>query len=120
MTNKIKLNFEGKEFEFFFGLPFMAILLEEKEFSLEDIFNSVNSKPYSFIPFLMFESYKHTCKRKGISSELDLSGIENLIEQTGYFKDGSESAKFIEPFLQSIIDSLPKVEGEKADGVKKK
>lgn len=120
MTSKIKLNFNGKELDFFFGLSFLGEFLKEESTDLQGIFNSVNSEPYTFIPHLMYKSYLHNCKRQGKSADLKSYEIADLIEETGHFKDGSESAKFVEPFLQSLIDSLPKAEGENEDDVKKK
>ena len=120
MTSKIKLNFNGKELDFFFGLSFLGKFLKEENTDLQGIFNSVNSEPYTFIPHLMYKSYLHNCKRQGKGADLTPYQMSDLIEETGHFKDGSESAKFVEAFLQSIIDSLPKTEGVEEDGVKKK
>tara|TARA_R110002153_G_scaffold180206_1_gene333670 strand:- start:712 stop:1074 length:363 start_codon:yes stop_codon:yes gene_type:complete len=120
MTNKIKLNFNGKEIEFFFGLSFLGEFLKEENTDLQGIFDSINSNPYSFIPNLMYKSYLHNSKRQGKKTDLKPFEMSDLIEETGHFKDGSESAKFVEAFLQSIIDTLPKTEGVEDDGVKKK
>ena len=120
MKSKIKLNFNEKELEFFFGLSFLGEFLKEEETDLQGIFNSINSEPYTFIPNLMYKSYLHNSKRQGKKADLKPFEMSDLIEETGHFKDGSESAKFVEAFLQSIIDSLPKTEGVEDDGVKKK
>ena len=120
MKYKIKLNFKERELELFFGLSFLGEFLKEENTDFQGIFNSIHSEPYSFIPNLMYKSYLHNCKRQEIEPELKEFEIYDFIENTGHFKDGSESAKFVEPFLQSIIDSLPKVEGVEDDGVKKK
>jgi hypothetical protein len=119
MKNKIKLNFEGKELEFCFGLSFLGEFLKEENTDLQGIFNAINSEPHTFIPNLMYKSYLHNSKRQGKKAELKAFEISDFIEETGHFKDGSESAKFVEAFLQSIIDSLPKEEGVEDDGVKK-
>jgi hypothetical protein len=115
MINKIKLNFEGKEVEFFFGLSFLGEFLKEEDTDLQGIFNSVESDSYTFIPNLMYKSYLHNSKRQGKKADLKHYQIADLIESSGYFKDGSESAKFVEAFLQSIIDSLPKDEAVEED-----
>ena len=120
MTNKIKLNFNDKELEFFFGLSFLGEFLKEEKTDLQGIFNFINSEPYTFIPNLMYKSYLHNCKRQGINTDLKSFEMSDLVEESGHFKDGSESAKFVEAFLQSIIDSLPKDESIKEEGVKKK
>ena len=119
MKNKIKLNFEGKELELFFGLSFLGEFLKEEDIDFQGVFNGVQLDSLNFIPNLMYKSYLHNCKRQETEPELKAFEIYDFIENTGYFKDGSESAKFVEPFLQSIIDSLPKVEGVEDDGVKK-
>ena len=120
MKSKIKLNFNEKELDFFFGLSFLGEFLKEEDTDLQGIFNSINSEPYTFIPNLMYKSYLHNSKRQGKKADLKPFEMSDLIEETGHFKDGSESAKFVEPFLQSLIDSLPKAEGENEDDVKKK
>jgi len=120
LKSKIKLNFNEKELDFFFGLSFLGEFLKEEETDLQGIFNSINSEPYTFIPNLMYKSYLHNSKRQGKKPDLKPFEMSDLIEETGHFKDGSESAKFVEAFLQSIIDSLPKTEGVEDDGVKKK
>ena len=38
MTNKIKLNFNGKEIEFFFGLSFLGAFLKEENTDLQGIY----------------------------------------------------------------------------------
>ena len=120
MTSKIKLNFNDKELEFFFGLSFLGEFLKEENIDFQGIFNFINSEPYTFIPNLMYKSYLHNCKRQGIKTDLKSFEMSDLVEESGHFKDGSESAKFVEAFLQSIIDSLPKDESIKEEGVKKK
>ena len=120
MTNKIKLNFNGKDIEFFFGLSFLGEFLKEESTDLQGIFNFISAEPYTFIPNLMYKSYLHNCKRQGKKADFKPFEMSDLIEETGHFKDGSESAKFVEAFLQSIIDSLPKEESIKDDVVKKK
>lgn len=120
MKNKIKLNFKETELEFFFGLSFLGEFLKEESTDLQGIFNAINSEPHTFIPNLMYKSYLHNCKRQGVKTDLKSFEMSDLVEESGHFKDGSESAKFVEAFLQSIIDSLPKEEGVEDDGVKKK
>ena len=120
MINKIKLNFKKTELEFFFGLSFLGEFLKEEETDLQGIFNLINSEPYNFIPNLMYKSHLHNCKRQGVKASLNTFEMSDLIEETGHFKDGSESAKFVEAFLQSVIDSLPKDESVKEASVKKK
>ena len=120
MKNKITLNFNGKEIEFFFGLSFLGEFLSKNDIDLQGIFNKISNDSYSFIPKLMFASYKHNCQRKDLKVELKAYELSDLIEETNYFKDGSESSKFVEPFLQSIIDSLPKQEETNDKTPKKK
>lgn len=121
MKNKVVLKFKDKEFEFFFGLSFLGEFLKDNDLDIQGVFNNINKEPYSFIPKLMFASYKHNCERKGVEVELKPFELSDFIEETGYFKDGSESEKFVKPFLQSIIDSLPiSDEDKKNDAPKKK
>jgi len=120
MTNKVTLNFNGKEVEFFFGLSFLGEFLKNEDLDLQGIFSKISTDSYSFIPKLMYASYVHNCERKELPVSLKSFELTDLIESTNYFKDGSESSKFVEPFLQSIIDSLPKSEEAKDNGSKKK
>lgn len=120
MKNKVTLDFNSKKLDFFFGLSFLGEFLKNEDIDLQGIFNNINKEPYTFIPRLMYASYKHNCERNNLPIELTIYTLTDLIEETNYFKDGSESAKFIEPFLQSILDSLPKDETTTADKTAKK
>ena len=120
MKNKIKIDFNGKELEFFYGLSFLGYFLKIKDTDIKGVFDSINSEPYSYIPELMYQSYLHNCERREEKPTIKKFELSDLIEETGHFKDGSKSSVFVEAFLQSIIDSLPKDESEDAGDSKKK
>ena len=108
IQNSIVLNFGNKKLEFFFGLSFLGEFLEEEKIDLQGIYAAINTNPYAFIPNLMYKSHLHNCKRKGENCNLKSYEMADLIEGSGHFQDGSESTRFLEVFLQSILDGLPK------------
>ena len=121
IQNSIKLDFGSKELEFFFGLSFLGEFLEEEKTDLQGIYSAINTNPYAFVPNLMYKSHVHNCKRKGENCNLKSFEMADLIEESGHFKNGSESSKFLEVFLQSILDGLQKTETEtKKSNSKKK
>jgi hypothetical protein len=121
IQNSIKLDFGSKKLEFFFGMSFLGVFLEEKKTDVKEIYEAIINNPYAYVPDLMFRSHVHNCKRKKEDCNLELYEMADLIEGSGYFKDDSESSKFLEVFLQSIIDGLPKPKTEtKKSNSKKK
>ncbi len=119
--NSITLNFDTKKLEFFFGLSFLGEFLEEENTDLKGIYSAINTNPYAFVPNLMYKSHAHNCKRKGEDCNLKAFEMADLIEVSGHCIDGAESTKFLEVFLQSILDGLPKTETEtKKSNSKKK
>jgi hypothetical protein len=117
--NSITLDFGSIKLEFFFGLSFLGEFLEEEKIDLQGIYAAINTNPYAFVPNLMYKSHLHNCKRQGENCNLKLFEMADLIEESGHFKDGSESSKFLEVFLQSILDGLPKTETKKSNSKKK-
>ena len=117
--NSIVLDFENKKVEFFFGLSFLGEFLEEEKIDLQGIYAAINANPYAFIPNLMYKSHLHNCKRKGENCNLKSYEMADLIEGSGHFQDGSESTRFLEVFLQSILDGLPKTKTETKNSKKK-
>ena len=65
MANKIKLNFEGKELGFHFGLGFLGELLDNLGFSIDDLQSNIEKNPFKVIPKLMHTSYAYNLEREG-------------------------------------------------------
>jgi len=121
IQNSIKLDFGSKELEFFFGMSFLGEFLEEEKTDVKEIYANIKRNPYGYVPDLMYRSHLHNCKRKKEDRNLKPYEMADLIEESGHFKNGSESSKFLEVFLQSILDGLPKTETEtKKSNSKKK
>lgn len=118
MRNSVKIDFQGKELEFFFGLSFLGYFYEKYDLDVADLSNNLQTKPFSFIPLLMLESYLHNCERNEKKPEYNKFTFSDLLDENGGVSDDDgAAAKFLKAFMESIIARLPKAEEE---GSKKK
>ena len=100
MRNSIKIDFSGKELEFFFGLSFLGYFYEKYDLDVSDVSNSLRDKPFSFIPKLMFESYFHNCERKEVQQKYNKYTFSDLLDDNGGVSDDKgAAAKFLKAFI---------------------
>jgi len=119
MKSKIELDFNGTTLEFHFGLSFLGYFYEKHDLDVVSMYNKINDAPFSFIPLLMFESYKHNTERKGETPTLNQMQLTDLIDETGgLHEDSGCAAKFMSAFVASILSRLPSEKDTKE--VKKK
>lgn len=119
MNSSIKLDFNGKEIPFHYGLSFLGFLFKEKGIDVSDIHTKITTvESFSFLPELIFWSHCHWCERNAKDVEITLFDINDLIELSGHYKSGSPASKFTELFLQSILSTI--TDTEEVDDSKKK
>ena len=106
MTNKIKLNFEGKELGFHFGLGFLGELLENLDCSIEDLDAHIKNNPFKVIPKLMHTSYAYNLEREGKDVTLKLYDFIDLLDSVGGVASDSVSL-FLNAFTESITKDVP-------------
>lgn len=112
--SSIELDFKDEKLSFHFGLSFLGHLFEVKNLDVVDIYEKISTtESLVFLPEVMYESHKHWCERNQKELKISLWRLQDLIESTGYFLDGSVSSRFVEEFVQSIVNSLPKTKDEK-------
>jgi len=118
MRNSVKIDFNDKELEFFFGLSFLGYFYDKFDLDVSELSNNLQTKPFSFIPLLMLESYLHNCERNEKKPEYNKFTFADLLDENGGVTDDNGSAAiFLKAFMESIIARLPKSEEE---GSKKK
>ena len=119
MKSKIELDFNGTILGFHFGLSFLGYFYEKHDLDVVSMYNKINDVPFSFIPLLMFESYKHNAERKGETPSITKYDLADLIDDTGgLHEDDGCAAKFMNVFVKSILSRLPS--DKDAKEVKKK
>lgn len=120
--NKIKLNFSGKELDFFFGLSFLGYLYKDFKWSVSEIGQQLQDSPHFFLPKLMYESYSFALTKKGEKVLLNEDEFIDLLDDNGgLIKDDGCANVFLSYFMKSLgLDvDLPNTEGSNND-VKKK
>ena len=103
MANKIKLNFEGKELGFHFGLGFLGELLDNLGFSIDDLQSNIEKNPFKVIPKLMHTSYAYNLKREGKDVVLKLYDFIDLLDSVG-----GVTSEGVSLFLTAFTDSMTK------------
>lgn len=103
MANKIKLNFEGKELGFHFGLGFLGELLDNLGFSIDDLQSNIEKNPFKVIPKLMHTSYSYNLKREGKDVVLKLYDFIDLLDSVG-----GVTSEGVSLFLTAFTDSMTK------------
>jgi hypothetical protein len=106
MTNKIKLNFEGKELGFHFGLGFLGELLENLDCSIDDLDSNIQKNPFKVIPKLMHTSYAYNLEREGKEVVLKLYDFIDLLDSVGGVASDTVSL-FLNAFTESITKDVP-------------
>ena len=103
MTNKLKLNFEGKELGFHFGLGFLGELLDNLGFSIDELQTNIEKNPFKVIPKLMHTSYVYNLEREGKDVELKLYDFIDLLDNVG-----GVTSEGVSLFLSAFTDSMTK------------
>ena len=103
MTNKLKLNFEGKELGFHFGLGFLGELLDNLGFSIDELQTNIEKNPFKVIPKLMHTSYVYNLEREGKDVELKLYDFIDLLDNVG-----GVTSEGVSLFLTAFTDSMTK------------
>tara|TARA_R110000787_G_scaffold113054_1_gene222091 strand:+ start:71 stop:445 length:375 start_codon:yes stop_codon:yes gene_type:complete len=106
MTNKIKLNFDGKELGFHFGLGFLGELLDDLGFSIDELQINIEKNPFKVIPKLMYTSYAYNLKRQGKDVELKLYDFIDLLDDVGGVTSEGVSL-FLSAFTNSMTKDVP-------------
>ncbi len=119
MKTSIELDFNGTVLEFHFGLSFLGYFYEKHDLDVPKLYEKINTSPFSFIPLLMFESYKHGRDRRKENPVVNELELTDLIDETGGLHDDKGcAAKFMEAFIKSILSRLPQT--NEVENVKKK
>jgi hypothetical protein len=106
MTNKIKLNIEGKELGFHFGLGFLGELLDNSDITIESIESDIQNNPFKSIPKLMHTSYVYNLKRQEKASELNFFEFLDLLDSAGGI-NCEGALLFIDAFGKSMNKDVP-------------
>jgi hypothetical protein len=106
MTNKLKLNFEGKELGFHFGLGFLGELLDNLGFSIDELQTNIEKNPFKVIPKLMHTSYAYNLEREGKDVELKLYDFIDLLDNVGGVTSEGVSL-FLSAFTNSMTKDVP-------------
>ena len=106
MPNKIKLNFEGKELGFHFGLGFLGELLDNLGFSIDELQTNIEKNPFKVIPKLMHTSYVYNLEREDKDVELKLYDFIDLLDNVGGVTSESVSL-FLTAFTDSMTKDVP-------------
>lgn len=122
MKYKIDVKFSEKILTFHFGLSFLGYFYEKYDLDVYSLYEKIETKAFSFIPLLMFESYKHNLERQGKKIDLTKEEITDLIDENGGLHEEEGSALiFLDAFINSILVRLGREnkEEDKADSKKK-
>jgi len=106
MTNKIKLNFEGKELGFHFGLGFLGELLDSLDCSIDELDANIKNNPFKVIPKLMYTSYAYNLEREGKEVALKLYDFIDLLDSVGGVASDGVSL-FLDAFSNSMTKDVP-------------
>ena len=106
MTNKIKLNFDGKELGFHFGLGFLGELLDNLGFSIDSLQSNIEKNPFKVIPQLMHTSYAYNLTREGKEVDLKLYDFIDLLDSVGGVTSESVCV-FLTAFTNSMTKDVP-------------
>lgn len=120
MKYKIDIKFSKKILTFHFGLSFLGYFYEKYNLDVSKVYDKMNNETFSFIPLLMFESYKHNLERQGKKVELSKDDLADLIDENGGLHDDKGGAvEFINAFVKSILVRLGVEENSEEDTKKK-
>lgn len=122
MKYKIDIKFSEKILTFHFGLSFLGYFYDKYDLDVYSLYEKIQTKAFSFIPLLMFESYKHNLERQGKEVDLTKEDIADLIDENGGLHEEKSSASlFLEAFINSILVRLGQdnKEEKKSDSKKK-
>lgn len=115
----IKLEIQGNEIEFNFGLAFLGELLESTGLTIEQIIEGLQKNPFKIVPQIMFESVKHAKARRGKVLEMTVYDMADLIDESGGINQKAVE-DFLSAFYQSLTKDVPKEDSPEKDEVKKK
>ncbi len=107
--NGIKLNIDGKDYNFSFGLGFLGELLEETGVELGDLMQKINKNPFKFIPLMMFRSCEYYNRRKDIQIEFNQFDFADIIDKDGGINTDNVRT-FLDAFTKSLTKDVPKDE----------
>lgn len=107
MKYKIDIKFSDKILTFHFGLSFLGAFYQKYDLDVSKLYEKIQKEPFSFIPLLMFESYKHNLERQGKKVELTQLDLTDLIDENGgLHTEGAAANEFLEAFINSILVRL--------------
>ena len=119
LKNKIKLNFEGKELGFHFGLGFLGELLDNLGFSIDELQTNIEKNPFKVIPLLMHTSYVYNLEREGKEVDLKLHDFIDLLDDVGGVASDGVSL-FLTAFTDSMTKDVPVTKNKIPTSGKKK
>jgi hypothetical protein len=96
MTTKI--NIEGQDREFGFGLGFLGDMLEGLDLGFIELSNRLDSNPFKYIPLAMLYSYNSVNEPK-IDNDTLLQWLEN---------DGGMHSNALKEFREGYVKSMTK------------
>lgn len=109
--NRITLNIDNKDVQFWFGLGFLGEMIERTGLTLNDIVDRMGSNPFKMIPLLMLESCKYASMRKGEDNSFDDFYFADWIDNNGGVQN-EKVIKFMNKFNDSLTKDVPKDEVE--------
>jgi len=116
MKKAIKLEFNGKDYTFPFGLGFIGECLNNLDLDVVEIGEKLDKNVFKWTPTLMHESHKFHCYMNDLEAEFTYKELLTWIDEDA---NGFEKVStFLKEFLKSLTAMLPKEEVKK--GVKKK
>lgn len=107
MKYKIDIKFSEKILTFHFGLSFLGYFYQKYDLDVAKLYEKIQKEPFSFIPLLMFESYKHNLERQDKEVVLKQDELADLIDENGgLHTEGAPASEFLEAFINSILVRL--------------
>jgi len=119
MTNKVTLNFNGKELGFHFGLGFLGELLDNLDCSIDDLQLNIKNNPFKVIPKLMYTSYVYNLNRQDKEVSLKLYDFIDLLDEVGGVTSESVGL-FLNSFTNSMTKDVPVAKNKIPNSGKKK
>lgn len=103
----IKLELNGREFEFTFGLRYLGDMLEATGMTLADTAKGMFENPFKFVPLIMFHSAKSVIESQNKTVDFTEDDFIDWIEANdGLFNTSVVS--FCENFTKSLTKRVPK------------
>ena len=117
----MKLDINGKQLEFAFGMGFLGELLEETNIDLEEFLIRFDKNPFKYIPICMYVSAKYAYEAKGTKIDFTKYNLIDWLELDGGLTDANKSVlEFTKAFSNSLFKNVPEDNSSKKGGTKKK